>query len=56
MSLELLEGMMANNVPLTEERNARYTCISLLPTEIRSLLKLEWGSSVFLALVAHFGV
>lgn len=24
MSMELLEGMMANNLPLTEERNARY--------------------------------
>lgn len=24
MSMELVEGMLANNLPLTEERNARY--------------------------------
>lgn len=31
----------------------RSLCISLLPTEIRSQLKLEWGASVFLTLVAQ---
>lgn len=53
MSMEFREGMVANNSPLAEERNARY-CISLLPTENRSQLKLKWGASVFLALVAQW--
>lgn len=31
----------------------RSLCISLLPTEILSQLKLEWGASVFLTLDAQ---
>lgn len=53
MSMEFREGMVANNSPLTEERNARY-CISLLLTENRSQLNLKWSASVFLALVAQW--